>query len=68
MGFKNLLGNENDLNNHDTQNPANRQLALPQAKTTTYESHSIRNRTTEHWYSVQNKLTHSFPMHFFSTP
>ena len=52
MSFKNLLRNENDLNNHDTQNPANCQLALPQVKTTTYGLHSIRYRVAL-WYSVQ---------------
>ena len=42
LSLKNLLTNENDLDNYSNRNSANHQLALPQVKTTKYGLHSIR--------------------------
>ena len=52
LGLKNLLRNENGLNNYSTGSSTNHQFALPQVKTTNYGLHSIRYRIAKHWNST----------------
>ena len=67
LSLKNLKTAENDLPNYSTRNSVNHQFALLQVKTTNYELHSIRYRTTKHWNYVQNSLKLIFANNFVSS-